>query len=185
MLKFKFDFDKTVQASAILLRNHDRRMSYLRLLKLLYIVDRELLATTGHILTGDRAVAMDHGPVLSHVYDLVKQQASGGEGWDAVIRRTGYQVELVGDPGTGDLSKGEKAKLNEVCDRYLAVDDWTLADKVTHEFPEWAGNYQKGTAHRIPWEDVLKAHGHEGWVPHIESDLAAKRALEALLEGVS
>ncbi|MCU0705544.1 MAG: Panacea domain-containing protein [Fimbriiglobus sp.] len=183
MLKFTFDFEKSVQASAILLRNHGKRMSYLRLLKLLYITDRELLATSGHTLTGDRAVAMDHGPVLSHVYDLIKQQADEAEAWGAVIRRSNYQVELVGDPGTGELTRREKDKLQEVCDRYASVDDWTLADHITHDFKEWAENYQKGTSKRIPWDDALKAQGKEAWIPQIEKDLAARRTLDALFGG--
>ena len=183
MLKFAFHFEKTIQASGILLRNHGKRMSYLRLLKLLYIADRELLATRGHPLTGDRAVAMDHGPVLSHLLDLINQKVARWDEWNAVIRRTGYQVELTSDPGTGELSKGDKDKLQEVCDRYLGVDDWTLADKITHEFPEWSQNYREGTSSRIPWEDALKAQGHEAWIPQIENDLAARRALDALFGG--
>ena len=43
MLTFRFQFDKTLQAACLLLRKHDGCMSYLRLLKLLYIADRELL----------------------------------------------------------------------------------------------------------------------------------------------
>lgn len=39
-------------------------MSYLRMLKLLYLADRESLKETGHTITGDRVVAMEHGPVL-------------------------------------------------------------------------------------------------------------------------
>lgn len=183
MLKFKFDFEKTLQASAVLLRSHRKQMSVLRLLKLLYIADRELVATAGHTLTGDRTVAMAHGPVLSRVYDLIKQQAGRAGEWHAVIHRNGYNLHLVGDPGTGHLSKGDAAKLQEVTDRYLAVDDWTLADKITHEFPEWVGSYREGTSQRIPWEDVLKANGKEAWIPGIESDLAAQRSLDALFGG--
>ena len=183
MLKFKFDFEKTLQASAVLLRSHGKQMSVLRLLKLLYIADRELLATSGNTMTGDRAVAMDHGPVLTQVYDLIKQQAKRAGEWDGVIHKVGYTLHLVGDPGTGHLSKGDAAKLQEVTDRYLAVDDWTLADKVTHEFPEWVGNYPEGTSQRIPWEDVLKAHGKEAWIADIENDLAAQRSFDALFGG--
>ena len=183
MLKFKFDFEKTLQASAVLLRSHGKQMSVLRLLKLLYIADREMLATAGHTLTGDRAVAMEHGPVLTQVYDLIKQQAKRAGEWDGVIHKVGYTLHLVGDPGTGRLSKGDAAKLQEVTDRYLAVDDWTLADKITHEFPEWVGNYQEGTSKCIPWEDVLKAHGKEAWIADIENDLAAQRSFDALFGG--
>jgi uncharacterized phage-associated protein len=179
MLKYKFNFDKTVQACGVVLRSHGKRMDYLRLLKLLYIADRELIAATGNPLTGDRVVAMKHGPVLSHVYDLIKQQGGKAGEWDAFIHTDGYQVELVKDPGGGHLTRGEVAKLTELCDRYRSVGDWELVDR-THEFPEWKENFRPGTATAIVWDDVLRAQGREGMIPQIESDLAAKRALDAI-----
>jgi uncharacterized phage-associated protein len=69
-----------------LLELHGDRMEYVRLLKLLYIADREMMAEAGAPITGDRAVAMDHGPVLSHVYDLVKGKAARAGEWAHSIR---------------------------------------------------------------------------------------------------
>ena len=44
-MEFRFNFSRTLQSAAILLKlQPNRRMSYLRLLKLLYIADREMLA---------------------------------------------------------------------------------------------------------------------------------------------
>ena len=68
-----FNITKTIQASAVLLKadpNHS--MSRLRLLKLLYIADRESLTERARPITGDYPVAMDHGPVLSNTYNLIK-----------------------------------------------------------------------------------------------------------------
>jgi uncharacterized phage-associated protein len=71
-MTFRFDFEKTLQAAGILLSLDGLRMDRIRLLKLLYIVDRELLVQAGRPLTGDVAVAMNYGPVLSRVYDLIR-----------------------------------------------------------------------------------------------------------------
>ena len=69
---FRFNIEKTIQAIAALLHFHgSKEMSYLRMLKLLYLADRECLQETGRPITGDRVVAMEHGPVLSSVYDLI------------------------------------------------------------------------------------------------------------------
>ncbi len=179
MRKFKFDFNKTVQASAVVLRSHGKRMDYLRLLKLLYIADRELIAATGNPLTGGRVVAMKHGPVLSSVYDLIKQQGGLTGEWDAAIHTDGYQVELMKDPGGGHLNRGEVSKLTELCDRYRSVGTWELVD-LTHEFPEWQEAFRPNAASLIAWDDVLRAQGRGGMIPQIENDLAAKRALDAI-----
>jgi len=94
------------------------------LLKLLYIADRELLQATHRPLTGDRPVAMDHGPVLTHTYDLLKGTATGIDIWNTYIQQVApYTHRLVADPGVGRLSKVELAKLEEVVDRYWQTDD--------------------------------------------------------------
>ena len=49
-MTFRFHFDRALQASACLLRFDGKRMGYLRLLKLLYIADREGLAETGETI---------------------------------------------------------------------------------------------------------------------------------------
>src|ERR1700692_2783749 len=96
----KLDVRKTVQAVAVLLHS-DRcdRMSYLRLLKLLYIADRESLAETGRSMTGARFLAMPPGPVLSEVYNLVAAAPRDAAGWSEFLRKDGYQLELFHDPG--------------------------------------------------------------------------------------
>src|SRR6516165_1045948 len=96
----KLDVLKTIQAIAVLLHS-DRcdRMSYLRLLKLLYIADRESLAETGRSMSGDSIVAMKHGPVLRNVYNLVRSDHPQAPGWGNFLRRDGYHLELVSNPG--------------------------------------------------------------------------------------
>src|SRR5438105_4403367 len=66
IMHFKFNLKKTVQAAAEFLRHEPgKQMSRLRLIKLLYIADREALLETGRPITSDTIVAMKHGPVLS------------------------------------------------------------------------------------------------------------------------
>ena len=43
----QFDFRRALQAGAYLLRLDGKRMGYLRLLKLMYVAEREWLAETG------------------------------------------------------------------------------------------------------------------------------------------
>lgn len=57
-----FSVTKVIQASAILLKASDTsRISWLRLLKLLYIADRDSIQQTGQSITEDCYVAMDQG----------------------------------------------------------------------------------------------------------------------------
>jgi uncharacterized phage-associated protein len=180
MLTFRFDSEKTLQAARLLLDKHEGCMSFLRLLKLLYIADRELLTETGRTLTGDKAVAMKHGPVLSTLYDVLKQQSLHSEEWAGFIRRSGYQIRRTRKkPGLGKLSKKEAAKLEEVFERYHAVDDWELS-VATHRFAEWQKHFREGTATPIPWEEVLNATGRGEWIPELEREEAARRVFDSV-----
>ena len=98
---FRCKTEKAIQAAAVLLRlAADRRMSYLRLLKLLYIADRESLKRSLRPIIGSRPVAMKEGPLHSEVLDLVKGRHVDEPLWSEYIRRDRYEIELVKDrPG--------------------------------------------------------------------------------------
>src|SRR4051794_11299600 len=124
-----FDILKVAQACAVLLKNEpSRRMSRLRLLKLLYIADREYLKERGRPITGDCVAAMDHGPVLSRTYDLIKGTDVAFATWRRYFRNAGPRdVELEEDPGIGKLSRFEVEKLQHVSERLADMDDWNVA----------------------------------------------------------
>lgn len=178
-MRFPFNFTKSLQATAVLLAyEKDRRMSYMRLLKLLYIADRESMAETGRPITGDKPVAMKHGPVLSQVYDLLRGQASRAGEWDGFAHVDGYKVELVADPGRGKLSRGEVARLMEVSGRYREMDDWALVEE-THTFREWVAHFPGSNgAAEIPWEDTLAAVGRSEWKEAVEQDEADQQEFD-------
>ena len=161
MITFKFNFEKAVQAAGVVLRLHHGRMEYLRLLKILYIADRELLAETGRTLTGDRAVAMKNGPVLSEVYDLLKGQAARAGEWDAAIRTEKYEVVLREPVPVGKLTKAEANKLTQLCDRYRDTNSYDLSE-LTHDFAEWAEKFDAkcpNPPQSIAWETALTGQG--------------------------
>jgi uncharacterized phage-associated protein len=58
-----FDDRRVAQMAAYLLSREKGRMNHLKLMKLLYLADRESMKRHGQPISGDRFVAMDHGPV--------------------------------------------------------------------------------------------------------------------------
>ncbi len=175
-MSLRFDFARSLQASAYLLRLDRKRMSYLRLLKLLYIAGREWLAKTGESISGDRACAMKNGPVLSTVYDLIKGNGSRAGHWDDFIHTEGYALELVKDPGRGELSSGIVEKLAEVSERYRGVDDREPSEQA-HQFPEWVAHY-RGSASPIPWQDILRAQNKAAMVTDFEREEATRQVFD-------
>ena len=106
----RFDAEKAVQAAGVLLRNEGKRMSRLRLLKLLIIADRRCLKETGRPILGSKVVAMDNGPLHSDVYDLIKGEHASEPLWSRYIAKAGKQdVVLEDEPPVGRLSRHGKA----------------------------------------------------------------------------
>ena len=176
-MHLRFHFQRALQAGAYLLQLDGKRMGYLRLLKLMYIADREWLAETGESITGDQAYAMKYGPVLSNVYDLVKGDGPRAGVWGNYIHTEGYAVLLVADPGQGDLSKGILRKLTDVAERYRQIDDWELSEH-THQFKEWADNYHGEGASLITWPEMVHSQGKPEMIAIIERDEAARQVFD-------
>lgn len=179
-MPFDFDQTKTAQAVAFLLKRSPRqRESYMKILKELYIADRESIKETGRPITGDAFVAMKKGPVLSQVYDLIKGVHAGSAEWNHFIQKRMWDIELIEDPGIGKLCRYEMDKLAEVAERYKRHGKWRVVD-LTHDFPEWKKNDPGNSMKPIPLSDVLEAINASDRQVLIESDAAERRAFHHL-----
>lgn len=178
---FAFKFDKVIQAVAYLLRRESsREMNYMRLIKILYIADRESIRKTGRPITGDLAAAMKQGPVLSEILDLIKGTHLRSPEWAKFIKREEYKIRLVEEPGVANLSRFEIETLERVAEKYRSSDEWVMVE-LTHKFPEWQKNKPPGNSmRRIPFGDVLEAVGRSADLPKIEEDAKVSRAFARL-----
>ena len=92
-----FNERKTTQMAVYLLQLAGGTINKMKLLKLLYLSERESLRRYGMPMTGDKIVAMEYGPVLSTTYDLTKLKASDAADnvWHASIaRKNQYTLRL-------------------------------------------------------------------------------------------
>jgi len=152
-IKFPFDERKAKSAASVLLQQEGGRMPYIRLIKLLYLADRESIDRRGRPIVGGRYVSMKYGPVLSEVLDLVR---TGGLEWSEAVEKENHDVLLKGGPDLGALSEEEIGILQEAVEVYRTLDRWKLCD-FTHGLPEWKD--PKGSALDITPEDILRALG--------------------------
>src|SRR5262249_31384220 len=134
---FPVQVEKAIQAIGVLFR-HDGvgNMNYMRVLKLLYIADRESLSETGRTIVGGNVIAMERGPVLEEIYDLIRGRHKDMPLWDRYFQKRHYNLELCGHPDVKKLSKYQIAKLQDVAERFKDDDEWSLVN-LTHQFPEW------------------------------------------------
>jgi uncharacterized phage-associated protein len=157
MNPFVSSLSKKIQAAGVVLRDRGA-MDRLRLLKVLYIADREALKERGSPILGGLVVAMKHGPLHSEVLDYINRNRARSGTWSEYIGNQGFSVFLIQDPGNLDLSPYEVEKLNEVADRYAVLDTWELSE-LSHEFEEWKESFVVGTSTAISPESLMKAVG--------------------------
>ena len=150
---------KAIQAiGVLLLAEQPSIMDKSRILKLLYIADRESIRDTGRPLLGSRIVAMDRGPLHSSVLDLINGQHIDEPIFSRHFSNRGYRVVLNNDPGRSELSRNEINKLQEVSARYEEYNTWQLVE-MTHKLPEFEKRYVEDTSTDILIDDVIEAVG--------------------------
>jgi uncharacterized phage-associated protein len=184
-MEFMFDEGKATQAAGFLIRRHGSRMNYTALIKLLYLADRRSLAETGAPITGDRMVSMPHGPVLSGIYDRIREPASDGGAWHEWIALDGqYHVKLRNDPPDDRppddrLSRYEIATLQAVYDKH-GRKTWQELRALTHRLPEWEDPH--GSSLPIDPERILEAAGKQpGEIERARSEAARMTRARELL----
>lgn len=152
-----FDEAKATQVVSCILKLRGNRMNYLKLIKLLYLVDREALSRWGVSVTTDKHVSMDHGPVVSRIYNLIVEDIPKPQWAEFISPPFGdYEVALVKDASTDALSKAEEELIHEVYEKYGHWNRWDLV-KYVHTFPEWKN--PQGSSTPIHIRDILKALG--------------------------
>lgn len=140
-MRFPFNDKKTAQAAAFVLRLAGGSLNYMKLIKLLYLADREKLVKRGHTITGDTFYSMKHGPVLSRVLDFITEGPSEHpSAWfDYINPPREYDVSLREDApeDTDEMSKFELEVLRDTFERYGRIGKWDLVDLLHRVLPEW------------------------------------------------
>jgi len=179
----RFNERRATEAAARLLKLRGGRMSYLKLIKMLYFLDREALLRWGRPVTTDRYVSMDNGPVVSRIYDLIREELAPGTDsiWRCYISAPQeWDVSLLADLNTDELSRAEEGLIDEIYASYGKMTRWDLV-RISHELPEWQD--PNGSAIPIQYRDILRAgHKTESEIAAVEAELESLAATEAMLQ---
>ena len=68
---------KTVQIAALLAKRNGGKIDLYKLVKLIYLIDRRGLETSGDLVTFDRPYNMNHGPIMTNIYNLARGKEKG------------------------------------------------------------------------------------------------------------
>jgi uncharacterized phage-associated protein len=177
-----YDARKAAQVVAFFAKCEGGTINILKVVKLVYLADREALATFDAPILRDNFVSMPHGPVNSLTLNQINGTAEDSTGWDEFITdRAGHEIGLKNPDlklvELDEISVAEMKLLKLTWERFGKLNRFALV-KYTHEnCPEWED--PNGSSNPIPLERIFKFLGKPDG-----SGLAAKLESERFMDQI-
>lgn len=138
------NIEKLIQVVGYVLKKYDNhKENFTKIIKLLYLADRKSLEESGYSITEDSYVSMKNGPVLSGLYDLIKNRYKDKAVqyyWNSKFATENYDLlQICSFISTGELSKSDMDILDSVDERFHSVPCPRMIDFVhdPRNCPEW------------------------------------------------
>lgn len=140
-MNFRFDAAKATEVACLFLQKAGRRMNIMKLVKLVYLLDRLSLDRRGIPVVGGDYLSMRNGPVTSELLDLINAGRLLGDPetrWEQCISdRRNHEVQLESMPEREHVSDVEVALLDEIWAEHGDKDQWQLVEWCHRHCPEW------------------------------------------------
>ena len=169
---FPFESDAARAAAIYFTKREGGRINKMKLVKLMYIVERTALQEAETALFGGRYFSLPYGPIISEVGD-----ALDGETWSGLQKSGSHDVALT--PGVEVpnefLSVWSGEMLERVYREYGHMDQWQISEYTHAHFKEW--KQPQGAIKRVPitLSDILPEPN-----PELESLAAELTFLDSL-----
>jgi uncharacterized phage-associated protein len=144
-IQFEFNLEKTVEM-ILYIANRIKTPSIMSMAKLMYFADKTSLEEYGRFISGDSYVAMQHGPVPSSTYDLMKA-ARDGEQYGFVIEGD-YRIKPLRDANLDEFSDSDISCLERIIAIFGNYPAWQLRE-LSHDetwAAAWAAVGQRNSA---------------------------------------
>jgi len=156
-MNFPVNEKKATQATARIIEASGGPTDYLRLMKLIYLSDRESILRRGIPIVGGHYYSMRNGPTIGEVMNFVNRR--NAEQWaETISPRFGNEVRLQDRPSFESLSKSEM----EILDLTVAQHAHRATDELVDWCHENCNEYENVDLSRrkpIEVESILRAGG--------------------------
>ncbi len=149
MNKLPFNGKKATEFAVAFIEKSNE-ITYLMLITLMYLADREALIQWGRPISGD-----EYFSLLKNVYSTIKWSKY----WSEYIEKSAkYTVALSKPCLRDDLSEAEENLIDEVFTEYGHWNQWKLVEHLHNTLPEWKGS-DKYSLPILTQDIILKAGG--------------------------
>lgn len=159
------NIEKLIQVVNYLLKKYDYSLNYTKLIKLLYLADRECIKQSGWNITSDSYKNFQYGPVLTNLYTLIKGKHDNlrfQSKWDSCFLTDSNtlkaKTQIIPE---GELSDFEKEILDDIDSQYHSLSYSKMID-IVHDkkiCPEWSAPI--GYPTELTKQDIMRAIGFD------------------------
>ncbi|WP_235203000.1 Panacea domain-containing protein [Pseudomonas syringae] len=171
-----FSEQKVAQMAAYFLQRRGGRMAYIKLMKLLYLADRESMDRYSAPMSHDSHVSMAQGPVLSATLNLITGQIESPAWRSWVTSEAKFEVSLSRELKDlellDELSNADLEIMDHVWEQFGKMKRWELVDYTHDHLPEWVDPGRSSTP--INPRAVFRALGRD----EQQADLLARELFE-------
>lgn len=173
---------KAAQVTAFFALKAGGSINILKVVKLLYLAEREFMDRYDEPMFYDRFVSMEHGPVPSTTLSLVDGCIEDAEWSEYISGRSDYLVGVANDSisyeSLDELSRADEEVLNFLWDKFGDFDGFTLRDYTHEHCPEWED--PNGSSRPITHESVFRFLNKENGA-ELSKDIDEYRRLASIL----
>lgn len=153
---------KAAQVVAFFAKAEGGKINVLKLVKLIYLADREAMLSFEAPILQDKFVSMDHGPVNSITLNYINGLSEDRADWNALITdRSDHFIGLTDQSikiqDLDELSVAELKVLELIWQRFGAMNQFEIRDYTHKNCPEWEN--PNGSSTPIPVERIFKFLG--------------------------
>jgi uncharacterized phage-associated protein len=140
-MNFRFDTAKATEVACLFLEKAGGQVNVMKLVKLIYLLDRLSLDRRGIPVVGGDYLSMRNGPVTSELLDMLNAGRLFGDKdtrWEECISdRQNHDVRLEKQPAREHVSDAEVTLAAEIWDQHGGKDQWQLVEWCHANCQEW------------------------------------------------
>lgn len=178
MTPFGYSPRKSAQVAAYFALRSGGQVNILKLMKLIYLTEREYISRYDVPMLFDRLFSMRNGPIMSETLNFINGDSEAEEWSEFVSDRENHEVGIVDGRLTIDdldeFSDSEIEVLTRIWDQFGHFSKWELVEYTHKHCPEWEDPGDSSTA--IPYERLLRYLGR-GNADHIAGEISAMQIM--------
>jgi uncharacterized phage-associated protein len=181
-MTFRFNIRKATEAASLFIKMEGGKLNVMKLVKLVYLLDRISIARRGIPVVGGIYYSMRNGPVTSELLDVInagKLADDADSSWEQYISdRDKHEVALQKDPPLDFISESEIKLIEATYKEHGAKDQWQIRDWCHQNCGEWSP-LQAGRERIMVEEIAVNVGKSEAEVKRIAEEAAESNLLSS------